>query len=203
MSFYRFTPEKSMLARLYWQPTEMNAGQEDASQLRRIGAVRNGDTPWAAEGWLHAGHDDFTNHAVADYVLSRRKFATQFWLGCYATNGEPDYEIRAAGVDDLHHHWTYANWRLDVSRNGYLGLYETSEPVGHDALADGSMLWRLEGLPDDALRTGIWYYGIKLVSLHGKSVKRVYEGGFPYLNEDHGSEGFIALNVIRTGAAKP
>lgn len=203
MGIYQFKPEKSFLAKLYWQEAPPAAHGVPSGRLPRIGAVRNGDTPWAAEGWLHAGVDDFTRHDLPGYILSRRKFATQFWFGCYESDGEYDYEIRAAGVDDNHPHWSYANRCLDISRNGYLGLYTVSQSPGHDVLASRSMIWRLQGFAPDDLLAGSLHTGLELVSLHGKRVNRLVEDGFPYLNEQSGASGWLALELIRTAVPQP
>ncbi|WP_313741050.1 hypothetical protein [Pseudomonas sp.] len=203
MSHYRFDAEKSFLAKLYWDTTGALQTQPDPTRAPRIGVVRDRTAPWASEGWLHADADTFTDHRASDYVVSRRKFQTQFWFGCYETDGQHDYEIRAAGVDDGHHQWKYTSHRLDVSRNGYLGVYSTPEEPGHDVLANGSMIWRLERLPTDKLLPGRAYGPIRLVSLHGKSVKRLNEDGFPYLNENSGGEGWLFIEIIQVGVARP
>ncbi|MFS0826788.1 hypothetical protein [Pseudomonas phoenicis] len=203
MSHYRFNPQNSFLAQLYWDSTGATRTSFTSSEVPRIGAVRDRTAPWASEGWLHADVDDFTDRRAPDYVISRRKFLTQFWFGCYETDGQHDYEIRAAGVDDGHHHWVYANHRLDVSRNGYLGVYPTADEPGHDVLIAGSMVWRLEGFPTDGIASDKAYGPVQLVSLHGKSIKRLEEDGFPYLNENDGEAGWLLLNILKVGVARP
>ncbi|AIR91389.1 hypothetical protein [Pseudomonas cremoricolorata] len=203
MASYQFNPAKSFTAKLYWQEVPMPSEQWDFSRLHRIGGTLNGDAPWSSEGWLHAGPDDYTDHKAAGYVISRRKFATQFWFGCYETDGEYDFEIRAAGVDDDHPHWSYANRRLDISRNGYLGLYKAAEPVGHPAAQNATMLWRFDSLPVDQLVANSLYAQLQLYSLHGLRINRHYEDGFAYLNEQQGESGWVALKLIRMGVAHP
>nr|WP_314489979.1 hypothetical protein [uncultured Pseudomonas sp.] len=202
MSHYQFNPEKSFLANLYWNDTDVLGVGLDRGKLPRIGVIGDSSSPWATEGWLHAGADDFT-HWSAEFTLSKRKFETQFWFGCYETDGQYDYEIRAAAVDTFSHQWKYASHRLEVSRNGYLGVYPTSEEPGHDAFANGSMLWRFDDLPGERLKPGSAYGLYPWISLHGKRVKRLIEDGFPYLSEDQGEEGWIGLEMLKVGVARP
>ncbi|MFK0094442.1 hypothetical protein [Pseudomonas sp. NPDC090592] len=197
MSHYEFQPAKSFVAKMYWQP-------EDAPESAcPVGDTGNGDSPFTSGGWLHADADHYTDHRASSYVISRRKFRTLFWFGCYETVGEWDFEIRAAQDEQNHPHWQRHNHRLDVSRNGYLALYPASEPAGHDPLAASSMLWRLEGLDMAKVETGAVIASLGLVSLHGRTVKRLFDDGFPYLNQESGQAGYLALKIVRTGCAAP
>ncbi|WP_060507941.1 hypothetical protein [Pseudomonas sp. NBRC 111124] len=197
MSSYEFQPAKSFVAKLYWQP-------DDApGNVSAVGDTGNGDSPFTSGGWLHADEDNYTNHWAAEHVIARRKFRTLFWFGGYETDGEWDFEIRAAQDEQNHPHWQRRNHRLDVSRNGYLALYSASEPAGHDPLAAASMLWRLEGLDMAKVKVGAFIANLRLVSLHGKIVKRLVEDDFPYLSEEQGQHGCLALKIVRTGCAAP
>ncbi|MDG9888227.1 hypothetical protein [Pseudomonas juntendi] len=42
---------------------------------------------------------------------------------------------------------------------------------------------------------------MSLVSLHGKTVRRLVEDGFPYLSEVQGEAGYLHLQVLSIGAA--
>ncbi len=204
MNSYVFNAEKSFIAACFWQDMLPTTASDESTQLQRIGDTRSGETPWADEGWLHADADNYTSqNPRRPEVLVRRKFATQFWFGCYETAGEYDYEVRAASVERWARQWSHYNHRLDVSRNGYLGLYAASELAGHDPLASGSMLWRLEGFDPDGLSANTRHDSIELLSLHGKRIKRLREEGFAYLNEARGEDGWLALRVLRTGVAAP
>lgn len=198
MSHYQFQPEKSFIAKLYWQP---GFSTQEPVQGSRIGDTGNGDSPFTSGGWLHAGVDKYTDLRAAPYVIARRKFRTLFWFGCYETDGEYDFEIRAVRDEDSHPHWQRCGHRLDVSRNGYLALYSAGEAVGHDALAAGTMLWRLDGLDVSLLAEGVGVSNLRLISLHGKTVKRLIEDDFPYLSEQQGEDGYLHLQVLSIGAA--
>ncbi|WP_256825320.1 hypothetical protein [Pseudomonas juntendi] len=198
MSHYQFQPQKSFIARLYWQPRLSTQGQVQGVP---IGDTGNGDSPFTSGGWLHADEDHYTDTVAPAYVISRRKFRTLFWFGCYETDGEYDFEIRAVGDEDSHPHWRRRGHRLDVSRNGYLALYSAAQAVGHDALAAGTMLWRLDGLAPEQLAEGDAVSDVSLVSLHGKTVRRLVEDGFPYLSEVQGEAGYLHLQVLSIGAA--
>ncbi|MFX5302087.1 hypothetical protein ABTD13_17715, partial [Acinetobacter baumannii] len=92
----------SFIARLYWQPRLSTQGQVQGVP---IGDTGNGDSPFTSGGWLHAGEDHYTDTVAPAYVISRRKFRTLFWFGCYETDGEYDFEIRGVGDEDSHPHW--------------------------------------------------------------------------------------------------
>jgi hypothetical protein len=197
---YIYKPEKSFVAACYWQRQPMTAENSSFQGLHRIGSTFD-PTPFSTERWLHAGGDDFTGNHVPDYIKGKTKFLTQFWFGCYETDGEYDYEIRAAGEDNDHQHFNQLNHRLDVSTNGYLRLYSADEPLGHDPLVSGTMMWRLEGVRPDEIAEGSTAFDVKLWSLHGQQIKLLKEDGFPYLNEKSGKPGWLAMKVIRMGVS--
>lgn len=210
MGYYQFMPEKSFRAKLYWSTTDSAPGSFEAARELRIGTTTN-DAITESEGWLHAGVDTFTKEAVNSWGTNKRKFKTQFWFGCYETDGEHDYEIRAAGSDENTRSWEYSNYRLDINNNGYLGLYSTSDEPGHDAFAARSMIWHLEGFPTEGLSRGMMVGPMQLISLHGKAVKRIKEdtryfvnkSSHPYLNEDMGEEGWLLIEIMEMGVARP
>lgn len=203
MSYYQFNPEKSFRARLYWSTTNSAPSSVEAALKLRIGTTTH-DSMMESEGWLHAGVDDYTKKAVNSWGVNRRKFKTQFWFGCYETDGEHDYEIRAAGSDEHTYLWEYSNYRLDINSNGYLGLYSTSDEPGHDAYAASSMIWRLEGFPTEGLSPNMIVGPVQLISLHGKAVKRIEEvNKSPYLNENMGKDGWLLIEIMEMGVARP
>lgn len=204
MSHYQFTPEKSFLAKLYWRTTDFIPDPPVATREMRIGTMTS-ESSIGIEGWLHAGVDNYSAKPRNPWSDDgRHKFKTQFWFGCYETDGEHDYEIRAAGSDENTYLWEYRNHRLDISRNGYLGLYPTSDEPGHDAFGARSMIWRLEGFPTDGLAPGMVLGPVQLTSLHGKVVKRFMEAGVvPYLNEDKGEDGWLLVEILAVGVARP
>ncbi|MFF7860345.1 MULTISPECIES: hypothetical protein [unclassified Pseudomonas] len=203
MDTYTFKPEKSFIAACYWQhqPSTAQAALEEGFQ--RVGSFSD-PTPLATERWIHAGEDNHTSpHAyINPHIEYPQKFATQFWFGCYETDGEYDYEIRAARVDSNDRRWKHRNHRLDVSRNGYLRLYSADEPLGHDPLANSTMLWRLPGFRPEAASVGSIIYDLELWSVHGLRIKYLYENDFPYLNEKSGAQGWLAMKIMRKGVDK-
>ncbi|WP_296268604.1 hypothetical protein [Pseudomonas sp. UBA6562] len=201
MSLYTFSPEKSFLARLYWSNQNTPVETFDQTRFQPIGVTVRQPSPSGLNGWLHADQDNVTAPEPKRYYTGR-KFVHPFWFGCYDTEGEHDYEIRAAGTIK-HRQWTFANHRLDISTNGYLGVYPTPDEPGHDALANGTMLWRCEGLPTQGLAEGGRWAGLVFSSVHNKKIKRLRENDFPYLNENEGEEGWLALEVVKMGVAKP
>lgn len=201
-----FKPDKSFIANLYWQEGgSIDASEWQASQHRvhRIGVGVDGNAPWGNEGWLFAGPDNYStgNPNVPAYL--KRVYKNRFWFGCYETAGEYQYEIRAASDERWGRGRGYFNRRLDASRNGYLGLYSTSTPVGASPQAASIRLWQLRELQAQTLTEGGVYTNIECGGLRKPALRRLYEEGYPYLNEQQGEPGRLALNVIKMAVASP
>ncbi|NBA95915.1 hypothetical protein [Pseudomonas sp. R5(2019)] len=202
---YVFKPEKSFIARLYWQEPGFIALEDweaSKSRVHRIGVGFDGEAPWGNEGWLFAGRDTYSQPSES-HILRKIVFKAQFWFGCYETAGEYDYEIRSAHVDNRDRRWRYFNRRLDVSRNGYLGLYEAPGEVGLPPQDTGMQVWRLENFNPAQCVDGAVFPNVDLISLHGLTVKRLYESDYPYLNQQDGEPGKLALKILEAGVARP
>jgi hypothetical protein len=179
-----FRSELSFNATLIWN--------ESAMVGHAVGAGFDGGTPLKhGDGWLHAGLDVFSGHRNPANVVS---YVDQldFWFGCYGVPGDYVYEIRGISLGRIKR---FHGYQIDVSRNGYLGMYPESYL--------DMPLWRIDSLDPHSLVPGSLLGGIKLVSPNGREVKRVYEDRFPYLNDQKGDAVTFSLGILKTNVPTP
>ena len=185
-----FHLDKSFIATLYWHET--------ASTLRRIGIGHDGTTPLTHnDGWLFAGKPN------TDWKLPST-VKVNFWFGCYRAGDRYVYELRGLLADKPFFRSKVHNRRLDVSRNGYLGLYGVPFDTGvAPSRFDGIPVWTLSGFGPGAAQVGQRISNITLLSPSGKTVKRLVEQEFPYLNDQQGTAAQVALDIVSVRALPP
>ena len=195
-----YRPEKSFTARLLYQyPGWPSCYDEDAeltqdlsgSTLPEVRVVGSRDSVIEVDGWLAM---------PGDREDDDRYECPQFWFGCHEIDGQNFYEIRC-GKLAWQGQWKYYGSRVDISRNGYLGLY-SADGVGK--VDQSTPLWRLDGLDAQSIAAGKLLPNLKWVSRDGRPVKRLREGNYRYyFSMEKGAELQMALNVVAMGAAKP
>ncbi|MDH0730124.1 hypothetical protein N5F23_01620 [Pseudomonas sichuanensis] len=195
-----FQPQKSFTAwPLYQYPGWPECYDEDAnltqdlsgSTLPQVRIVASNDSIIEVDGWLAM---------PGDLEVDDRYECPQFWFGCHEIDGHTWYEIRC-GKLPWQGQWKYYGHRVDISRNGYLGLY-AAEGVGK--VDQSTPLWRLHGLDAQDIAAGKLLTDLKWVSRDGRAVKRLREGDFRYyFSMEKGGELKMALDVVALGAARP
>ncbi len=145
MSEYIFQPLLSFNAKCYWQFGEEPLS--DRELLKSRGELVkplwvefndwNGD-----DGWLMSGRDyspeeiqSFLRDALPLTGPRQRIYCEYFWFGVYRIGDLYAYEIRPAYAGINVGRWPELEYVLDVSRNGYLGMYPTDTPAGHSPLS--------------------------------------------------------------------
>ncbi|WP_028693739.1 hypothetical protein [Pseudomonas cremoricolorata] len=200
MAKYVFKPEKSFIARVYWHGPARTERELDSSNWQRV-YVTYDQALLGNRGWLHIGH--VLPNPELEHYSSNGVGAVQFWFGCYQGGEDYRFEIRTADLEDGHPYWNHSNCRLDISRNGYLGVYGVSEKPGHDFEANGTMTWRLPGLEPTRLSVDTPQGGLDLLTPDSKCITRLDEDDFPYLSTRAGQRSWLGLKLIKMGVAHP
>lgn len=183
-----FVPNFSFYADLYWQKSST-----DSEHLR----VSRAGTPFGHEdGWIWAADPALLNEG--NMFLDHQ----DFWFGCFEEDGQYAYEIRGRTPGSFP---LKATCRLDVSRNGYLGMYPI--PGLLDLIKPGAVLtdlfnhgypipvWTMPSVDPAQLSEGMTVWDIQLVSPQGKQARRLLEDGFYYLNHNTGEPVAFGLTV--------
>ncbi|MFK0090273.1 hypothetical protein ACIQUS_23645 [Pseudomonas sp. NPDC090755] len=215
---YEFQAFRSFTAQMYWmdpQPINRKYWRKDRSDeqwevegiYQRIGVSNRLDN----SGWLHVGRPAETLNSTGEGLYVVNVELPRFWFGCYQDDdGRYSYDIRGAQLDSGGS-WPFNNSSLEISRNGYLGLYYVFADAGADPLIHRMTLWRLEGFDPSPifLAEGGFEVGIQLLGPSGKRVGQSGEemdegkGVFNYMKEQKGDEGGLALKIIQVGRAQP
>lgn len=191
-----FHSDLCFTAALYWQ--------ESPDQVYRVGVGLDGSTPLGHnDGWLHAGKDDYTaynNRGAIQAMLVE----TDYWFGCFQQDDIYSYEVKCLSKD---YKGRFHKRRLDLSRNRYLGLYPVPVDVGLGPSDVGAWhgndgpLWQLQGIDPTRIEAGMRLSDIAMISPADRAVRRLYEEGYPYLNDNNGERGLFTVQIIETGVA--
>ena len=184
-----YKKEYSFRAEVYWR---------DSSAFRhRVGASMDDSTIFKTnDGWLFAGEDNYTKYNGA--VRVRAVIKMDFWFGCYMQSGKYFYDVRCIS---LTRDEPFFAARLELSRNGYLGLYI---PENDRSPPTEAQLWQLDSFDPKGRRPGDWMHGLTLRNARGQAVKRLYKDNFPYLSVGgSGEEGSVTMNVVQVGEGYP
>lgn len=195
-----YRPELSFHATLHWQ---MVNGQP---AVHGLSATYIEQAPTSLDnGWLYASVGD-TYSGLKPIGLgldqaSGRLVGLEFWFGCYHTEDGFRYELcvftdpRGANPFQFH--------TVDVSRNGYLGVYSAAKPAAGCKKGRGGPLWALDGLNPWMLEGGGKVRDVTLVSAQGGRVRRSMENYFPYLKDNHGHDTLFTVQVANDGKHCP
>lgn len=191
-------PDLNFTAALYWQ--------EPPGTAHRIGVGVDGTTILGHnDGWLFAGKDDYTAHNSRG-AIEALLIKTDYWFRCFKRGDNYEYEVRCLSFDDK---GRFHKRRLDLSRNRYLGLYPIPVDVGLGSSDVGAIhgndgpLWQLQGIDPIKLTPGTRLKDIALISPTGQSVRRLYEDGYPYLNDSKGERGLLTVEIIALNVPAP
>ena len=144
MSEYVFEPLLSFNAKCYWQFGEELLSDRELLRSRgeRVKPLWVEFNDWNGDdGWLMSGRDyqpaeiqSFLHDQLPLLGPRQRLYCECFWFGVYRIGERHVYEIRPAYTGINVRRWPELEYVLDVSRNGYLGMYPTDAPAGHSPL---------------------------------------------------------------------
>lgn len=145
MSEYVFEPHLSFNAKCYWQFDEGALSERELLRSRgeRVKPLWVEFNDWNGDdGWLMSGRDyrpeeiqSFLHDQLPLLGPRQRIYCEFFWFGTYRIGEFYAYEIRPAYAGVNVNRWPDLNYVLDVSRNGYLGMYPTDTPAGRSPLS--------------------------------------------------------------------
>ena len=108
------------------------------------------------------------------------------------------------GKDQVLHNHRFNGHHVDISKNGFLGVYDVHPDYinGGDYL--NKLLFQLDNLGTEALSMGQVVERVQLTSPYGRQVKVVDDEGYPLLNESGAGEaGSFTLKVLEVGQGLP
>lgn len=187
---YKFHPDLSFAADIYWQ--------QSSTSNEPLRVTAPGDLTNEGDGWLWAG---VPRERPKSAPGLRRQ---NFWFGCYSKDGKYCYQIRGRTPGSLE---IVVTRQLDVSRNGYLGMYplpsalDVVSPLAiirgleHMAVEYPIAFWTVNGFDTENLKIGQTTWNITLVSPNGREVKRSVEDGWCYLNDSKGESVAFGIEV--------
>lgn len=162
------------------------------------------DNGWiyASEGNSYAGKKRI---AFGLDEVTGRLVALQFWFACFYWEQDDQYGYRySLHVTDPGEGpgQPFAGYELDVSRNGYAGVY-SRHPLEEELQGESMPLWRLESFDPYAAKPGHSFGDLVLISPRGQRARRFVEDGFPYLSDSQGTEIMFTLKIARIPAVRP
>lgn len=168
-----YIAEKSFIARLNVANTRIPA----PVALWESSPGYHGSTVWHSSEWLTTTRQDAK--------------PMEFWFGAVEwSEGEYVYEIRLWTGDKSH---ALYNRRVEISRNGYLGLYELNPIVGP--------LWRLD-FPSDSQ--------VRIATLENEGVGITWDVAVwttgrrgSYLQVDNKRSVLFNIEVVQQGVDEP
>ena len=199
-----YTPELSFHGSLHWHMPDGNPA------VHGLSASYIEQAPTALDnGWVFCSAKDtysgLKRIALGLDEVSGRLVGLQFWFACYFCGeaaGLSRYRYDVRVFQQPQHANPFQFYKLEVSRNGYLGLYQSDSPHGFRVLQD-SDLWELEGLDPWELQGGASVPALGLISPPRRPVRRLVEEGFPYLSDRDGHDARFTLTVEPNGLERP
>ena len=197
-------PELSFYATLHWK---MASG---IPAVHGLSATYIEDAPTSLDsGWIYCSAGDTYSGLKPiglglDHVTGRL-VGLKFWCECYYLENEAGlsryrFDIRAFDNQQANNPFQFHS--LNLSRNGYLGLYVLGIPDVDNALGEVA-LWEFDGLDPWTLEEGMQVVDLALISPSGKKLRRLVEDGFPYLNEYKGHDTLFSIQVQPDGLKMP
>ncbi|KQB53462.1 hypothetical protein AQS70_10070 [Pseudomonas endophytica] len=191
---YSLDQEKSFCADIYWK------GKDQV--LHKVAATMNNETIFKNnDGWLFAGKDNYTKRLSNGMIWDRYLVELSFWFGCYVReDGRHLYRIASftrhlAQHDDRNHRFN--GHQVDISRGGFLGLYDIHVDYIHPGRYLEKLLFQLDNLPPEAKDIGQVFNNVQLISPNGHQIRGVDDEGYPFLNERvPGEMGSFTLKVL-------
>jgi hypothetical protein len=204
-----YQPDYSFIGTLHWQRPD---GRESVHGLSAT-LVENAVTA-VNNGWIYASVGD--SYSGTEEIglgmdhSSRRLVGLTFWFGCYYDDDESDfgyrYELRVC--DQPGRKNPFQAYTLDVSRNGYLAVYEGHMPAYGSYDQSRAVLWRFTcpvhfDLSPGELEANGQVKDVTLLSPRGRKVRRLIEDYFPYLNDAGGDGALFSIKVEEYGVPRP
>jgi hypothetical protein len=188
----KFRKELSFNGRLSWEATD--------GKCYRLAAGFDGSTPLRhTDGWIFAGPDTYTD--VYGNIVNAKLVHIDFWFGCYVRSDDSyGFEIRSLTQDFGRR---FYRGQLDVSRNGYLGLYSSPTPDDIGYSEASAPFWKFRGDPHERIEAGAKHKGITLIGPNNGMIKRLVEDNYAYLSETGGHDATFTLDITKVNVDRP
>lgn len=199
-----YKPELSFYATIHWK---MASGVPAVHGLSAT--YIDGAPTWLDSGWIYcSAGDTFSGLKPIGLGLDKvagRLIGLKFWCECYYCDdyaGLSRYRYDLTVFDDRQSSNPFQFHNLNLSRNGYLGLYAASMPGVYKEPSE-IVLWQFEGLDPWELEPGEEIKDLALISPTGNKLRRLVEEGFPYLHEHSGHDTLFSIQVLPNGLRRP
>jgi hypothetical protein len=150
-------------------------------------------------GWVYADSgDSYSGWKPIAFGIDQaagRLVGLPFWFGSYFNDDDHTYSFDLQVYDARKHVNPFQGYCLNVSRNGYVGVYSKGDERGP--------LWGVGDIDPSYLAEGHERKDLTLTSPEGRKVRRLMEERFPYLNDISGDDCKFTLRVEKVGVPRP
>lgn len=197
-----FKPELSFFATIHWEMVNGRAAVHGLSATYVDSALTAADS-----GWIYCSAGDTYSGlkpiGIDIDLATGRLVGLKFWFACYQyADGDQSYRYELCAFDDLQAHNPFQFHTLNLSRNGYLGLYPARMPDEHGHARQGA-LWDFKGLDPQQLEEGAEVANVMMIGPEKRRMRRLVEDYFPYLNDRDGHDALFTIKVVEGGMQRP
>lgn len=188
-SRYRFSPERSFIARCWWRPST-DSGRGYGDETGGLVSARFDDgRGWHLRATLSVGRED----ELSEHWLEgeARQASDRFWFAAYVEGGNVFYELWPLDQQGRRLGFTVRTergWRLSAAQRW----------TGERALPD--FLWRLRGAEVGVIEQGAKLEGLQLEHASGLQVALNDARGRRYLDTMSTANGSLTLEVLESAA---